>query len=348
MLIRLLKTSFLTFFVSSQLIGLVNLEDGAQNFVLKTKQITIMGYPHAFNPSIIKWDDKLLMSFRIVVDGSVNLSACHSSSESQIGLQWLDKDFNPIGEPQIMDFEGESYNVLRSEDARLIKILGKCYLVYSDNRNAQVADGGFRMHVTELKKKGTHFFTGHTDCILHFERERKQRREKNWVPFDYQGNLMLAYSLIPHRILYKIPFTNYADTVCKSRSQITWDYGELRGGTPALLDDGEYLAFFHSSKEMKTVHSKGKKISHYFIGAYTFNQDPPFEITKISPEPIVAEGFYDGKQYKPYWKPVRVVFPCGLIIDEHYIYISYGRQDHEIWIVQMDKKKLKHSLVPVH
>ena len=98
---------------------------------------------------------------------------------------------------------------------------------------------------------------------------------------------------------------------------------------------------------MSTVHSEELDMPHYFMGAYTFSQHPPFEITKISPEPIVCHGFYDGLKYKPYWKPVRVVFPCGYIMNEHYIYVSYGRQDHEIWVIKLDKHKLKNSLIPV-
>ncbi len=83
------------------------------------------------------------------------------------------------------------------------------------------------------------------------------------------------------------------------------------------------------------------------MGAYTFSASPPFEITKISQEPIVGQNFYDGEYYKPYWVPVRCIFPCGFIIEDLYIYISYGRQDHEIWIAKLDKKALLMSLVPV-
>ena len=121
-----------------------------------------------------------------------------------------------------------------------------------------------------------------------------------------------------------------------------------RGGTPGLIIDGsQYLAFFHSSKVMPTVHSNGDNILHYFIGAYTFAQHPPFEITQISPEPIVGRKFYNGTIYTPYWKPVRAIFPCGYIFDGSYIWIAYGRQDHEIWLAKLDKEGLLNSLVPV-
>ena len=113
-----------------------------------------------------------------------------------------------------------------------------------------------------------------------------------------------------------------------------------------MLIDGEYLAFFHSSTYMSTVHSKGRVIQHYFMGAYTFAAEPPFELTRISPEPIVGKDFYKGREYTT-WKPLRVVFPCGFVFNDRFIWIAYGRQDHEVWIAKLDKKKLFDSLIPV-
>ena len=84
---------------------------------------------------------------------------------------------------------------------------------------------------------------------------------------------------------------------------------------------------------------------HYFRGAYTFSRHPPFEGTAVSPQPIVGKGFYHGPIYERYWGSVRVVFPCGFIYDENYLWVSYGRQDHELWIAKLDKKKLLESLV---
>ena len=112
----------------------------------------------------------------------------------------------------------------------------------------------------------------------------------------------------------------------------------MRGGTPGIpIDGNQYLSFFHSSKEIPTLHSNREPILHYFMGAYTFALHPPFEITQISPKPIVGKGFYKGAIYDPYWKPVRVVFPCGLIVEGNFIWVAYGRQDHEIWMVKLDK-----------
>jgi hypothetical protein len=220
--------------------------------------------------------------------------------------------------------------------------------VYSDNTEAVISGGDFRMYVAEIQYEGGSFCAKNIECLSSFEGNDKKRREKNWVPFEYEQKLLLAYSLVPHKIFTPVFGTGHCDTVVSSTSAIEWEWGELRGGTAALLDEGNYLSFFHSSQKIATVHSHGKEIFHYFMGAYTFAPTMPFNITHISPEPIVGKRFYEGATYKPYWKPVQVVFPCGFIADDNYIWVTYGRQDHEMWVTTLDKRKLYASLVPVY
>lgn len=337
--------------------GVIDLEEHTSSFVLGTHRIEIPGHPDAFNPSIIRWRGSLLLSFRIIQNNNPpSENNLHSSSESNIGLVWLDNDFQPDSQPQLLDLHDNKFNkfsISRSEDARLIAIDERLYVIYSDNTSEVLTEGGFRMHIAEIDFDGESFIIQHIECIKDFEGENPCRREKNWIPFNYQGNLLFAYSLLPHRILYPYlyPAQNIGSGVCETiantRSNVSWDWGELRGGTPAILiDPDHYLAIFHSSMNMTTLHSDGEDILHYFMGAYTFSSKPPFQITQASPEPIVGNGFYHGTVYKPYWKPVRVVFPCGILDEDGYIWVTYGRQDHEIWIMKMDKAGLLASLKP--
>ncbi len=319
---------------------LIDLEDLAQDFVLEVKKIEIPGYPIAFNPSIIRWKDLLLMSFRVIPDRK-------SSFTSRLGLVWLDEEFNPIGEPQLLELRGPYSSVpCRAEDGRLIEIGGRLYLVYSDNIEPKISKGGFRVFVAELRLRGGAFSLENIECLSRFEGESRAVREKNWPPFDYKGEFFLAYSLLPHRIFRYLRGSGTCETIASTSSSIEWDWGELRGGTTALREGDEYLSFFHSWKDMGTLHSDGKVMSHYYMGAYTFSSEPPFAITRISPEPIVGKNFYHGPIYKPYWKQVRVVFPGGFVSNDKFIWVTYGRQDHEAWVVKLDKKKLLKSLVP--
>ncbi len=289
------------------------------------------------------------MSFReISSDRPPPPSTLHSSADSIIGIVWLDDDFHPKTPAQILQFTPDdlhSQTYSRLEDARLVTVGEKLYLVNSDNTDPVVTEGGFRMHVAELDFDGENFLMTQLDRLLEFPWEDSRRREKNWTPFDYNGNMLLAYSLTPHHILRPYPGTSTCETVANTSCTHYWELGEIRGGTPALkISDTEYLAFCHSSMEIPTLHSNYKESLHYFMGAYLFSAHPPFAITHISTDPIIGKQFYQGKVYKPYWKPVQVVFPCGYIFDDSYIWISYGRQDHEIWICKLDKNAFLRNL----
>lgn len=316
----------------------INLEEDLSNFVLETKKIDVPGYPDAFNPSIINWGGSLLLSFRTrdPITGSTD----------SIGLTWLDERFNPVGPPYMVDkFFKNPASTSFIQDSRLIGIGNKVYVVY--NNYAKVEGGeNRRMCISELHYDGVRFSIKEAQCLLEFEGENPSKQEKNWVPFVYQGDLLLAYSLAPHLIFKPLPGSKKCETFAISHPSIFWKWGELRGGTPALLDKDRYLAFFHSCKVMATSHSKGKAITHYFMGAYTFSAHPPFEIKEISPKPIVGKNFYEGPAHNT-WKPLRVVFPVGFTQDDQFIWLVYGRQDFESWVVKLDKQKLYQSLIPI-
>ncbi len=328
---------FLPFLVYAE--ELLDLEKNTQDFVLETKQIIIPDFPGAFNASIVRWDDKLLMCFRVRNADSI--------STFEFGLVWLDTNFNPITKAQILEIHNNSSTHAKNQDARLIVIDQKLYIIYSNFITFEELTSR-RMFIAELEQKTESgeekFFINNPVCLHPFE-EPRQRWEKNWVPFNYNNSLLVAYSLAPHHILRPSLDTGSCSIESTAYSLINWEWGELRGGSPALLDGDKYIAFFHSSTYLSSLQSDGKKMQHYFMGAYTFSAKPPFEITSISPEPIIGKNFYNGPAYST-WKPLRVVFPMGCIIDEDYFWVTYGRQDFEIWVAKIDKKKLYASLVP--
>jgi predicted GH43/DUF377 family glycosyl hydrolase len=102
-----------------------NLEKTEQNFVLETKQIHVPGYADAFNPSIVHFNGKLLLSFRTrnIATGSTN----------PIGFIYLDEDFNPISEAQIIEFKPEfSLYLSFAQDPRLICVNNELLMIYSN------------------------------------------------------------------------------------------------------------------------------------------------------------------------------------------------------------------------
>jgi len=327
-----------------QLSPSIDLEDRIQEFVLETKRIEIPGYPNAFNPSIIRWNGKLLMSFRIIPD-------INQKYNSEIGVVWLNENFLPVTTPQILNL-CPSYvspnSPSRAEDGHLLNVNGTLYLTYDDNRDEKLSKGGFRVYIAELEVVDETIIPKNIEAIFYFEGESRNIREKGWVPFAYKDHLLLAYSISPHRIFRYLPGTKGCETIAETNPNIHWDWGILRGSTPGVNINGQFnLAFFHSSIKMRSIHSNEQESLHYFIGAYTFSLEPPFKILTISPEPIVGKNFYHGASYKPYWHAICAVFPAGYICKGDILYLFYGRQDHEIWVAAIDKQGLLNSLIPV-
>jgi len=312
-----------------------NLEENPQDFILEIKKIKIPGHPSAFNPAITRWNGELLLSFR---------TYDQRGRTDGIGIVWLDEHFNVASKTYLLEIRNESPSASHiKQDPYLLSVGDKLYIIYSNMMDGTMIR---RVFLAELHFDGNAFYIENPECLSHFPGENERRWEKNWVPFDYQGNLLLSYSIFPHMVLQPLLGMSSCIPLASTKSAIEWNWGHLRGGSPALSLGDEYLAFFHSSKNMQTAQSKGKNITHYFMGAYTFSSKPPFAITKISPNPIIGKDFYNGVAHKT-WKPLHVVFPRGFVMDDQYIWVSYGRQDFEMWVVKLDKKGLLNSLVPV-
>lgn len=314
-----------------------DLLDLVDSFVLEEKQIKIPEFPTAFNPSILRWTNSVLLSFRIY--------DYKKKKANRIGFVWLDEELNQISKPMEIQFRTTTPGFYsKYQDPRLISWKGRLHIVFNNQLIKNVAHEVRRMNVAEVFFDGSEFYIDTIDPVLDYDLQISSRSEKNWVPFIWEDQLFLSYSLNPHRIMQYDP--SYLKVFSQTEKKLKWDWGTLRGGSPAELVDGEYLGFFHCSKSMRTVQSSGKSIPHYFMGAYTFSNDPPFDLKKISKKPIFGKTFYQPPYYKT-WKPLRVVFPGGFIHDENFIWIAYGRQDHEVWVAKLDKKLLFKSLKDV-
>ncbi len=315
-----------------------DLEATCQDFVLETKRIEIPNFTDAFNPSIVRWKGHLLLSFRIR-DPLTTLT-------HQIGLVWLDDNLNIAGEPCILQKDTQDNLYMpRTQDPRLITVGADLYMVFNEFHDTSTTPNR-RMAYTKIHNVHDSFYAEPPTFLLDYENENPAKQEKNWVPFVFHDQLLLSYSIEPHLVLQPAADSHQCLTVANTFSNPKWNWGILRGGTPAVKIGDEYLAFFHSVKDLISEQSEGARILHYFMGAYTFNAKPPFNMTKISPEPIIGKNFYNGPKYNT-WKPLLVVFPGGFVHEKDYIWISYGRQDHETWIVKLDKQGLLNSLIPV-
>lgn len=318
----------------------VDFEKWSQNkIVIRTKKISFPQFPEAFNPSIIKSDEGIVLVFR--------------DSPNRFWDPWLNhmyavllnEELEPIGEPELL-VTGLNTPCVKSqaEDPRVFSFAGKMYLIYNDN--VEVSRPWYRdrrdMYLAELKWEKGHFSLLKPIKLINEEKYATALWQKNWTPFEWNQSLLLAYSIEPHEILYP----NLEDGTCYScyetNRTLPWNLGILRGSSPALLIDGEYLSFFHSGHMIESPVSEGQALWHYFMGAYTFSPNPPFGLTKISPEPIVKEGFYTTS-----YLDKKVILPGGFFVDGPHIFVAYGKDDVEMWIAILDKEELLKSLVPL-
>ena len=74
---------------------------------------------------------------------------------------------------------------------------------------------------------------------------------------------------------------------------------------------------------------------------------PPFEITHVSPEPIMHQTFINESLGWASRAVDYIAFPMGFVIMEPFIYLSYGKNDRDSWILKLNKTGLLSSLRPV-
>ena len=329
----ILVITLVNFFFCRESFGIlpadVDLEQMSQDYVLEVKQLHIPGYSTACNPSIVRWQGKLILSFNAYSTGK-------EDQPDLMGLAILDEDFNITGNPQILDVPKNLW-----QDARLVVLHDTLHLVF----NGAIEGGVRRTFITQAYFNDIEFSIELPRALLHFPGENPNQWERNWIPFVYNNSLLLASQLTPHRIIQPVLGSQKCEEVASSSFSSSWMWGIPKPGTAAHPDGDHYLALFNSIKVMPSIHSDGKSIQHYFMGAYTFEDHPPFRVTAICKEPIVGKHFYHGPEYTM-CKPCRVVFPCGYVMDEQFIWVVYGRQDHEIWMAKLEKKGLYDNMEP--
>lgn len=144
--------------------------------------------------------------------------------------------------------------------------------------------------------------------------------EKNWLWFFHEDKPHLVYQAWPHQVVRFSPDWTQEYIHETGTKELPWEFGTIRGGTPpALSPDGkEYWTFFHSSLKLNDQYRR-----RYYMGSYAFEAKPPFRITKITPEPLLAGSSQDQWAER---KPL-VVFPCGSELNDGEWLVTMGVND---------------------
>lgn len=307
--------------------------------VVCTKQIFLEECPEAFNPSMIRVENGYLFVFRYLPD------KIYEPWISYIGVVMLNDAFDPIEKPQFLSVRrSRSKTPSQSEDPRVFSYRGRTFIVFNDNLEIENPTLWQRrdMFLAELFYVNNHYLLSSPIKLIHDTKYNTQWWQKNWFPFEWNNELYFVYMMNPHEIVLPNLIKGNCYPMYETTVEIDWVWGDLRGGTPAQLVDGEYLSFFHSSIPIPSAASMDSMLWHYYMGAYTFSPDPPFTISKITPSPIIAEGFYASSTCEK-----RVIFPGGFVQDRDFLHVAYGKDDQEMWIATLDKKKLMSFLQDV-
>ena len=309
-----------------------------EGIVLSVHNVSVPGVEAPYNASLIEKGDDYLLFFRADVPA---LETDATPYYTRIGSIELNKNFQPI-ESDVTWMDVES---LYPEDPRIVRSGDEFFIVYNDAvQNRQFRD----MYIANvnLEEREVNYVT-RLKRGLHSV-------EKNWMPFSPDGKgLHFVYSISPHEILSvsepsKGGLNLVADRVEQSvLSQSDWplQWGTLRGGTPPLLVDGEYLTFFHSAIKDR------KGVVWYLMGAYTFETTAPYKITRISPHPLLFNGIYESPYLATANRQIRCIYPAGFVVENRegreLIQLSCGENDSAVKIITLDKEALLKSLKEV-
>ncbi len=299
--------------------------------ILSVKKVEVPSVLAPYNASIGPMEDGYLLFFRYDTPSFGNNQIPFFSN---VGCIQLDRDFEPLEK----EFSKIETNSPFSEDARFFQNDGRYFLVYNDLTSPSVGQRGIRIGAIDLDKRRLEYVTALSSSST--------KMEKNWTPFSHQDKIHFLYTINPQKtFVLPNPQENLLHTPHASPLAILdWSnkWGPLRGGTPAILVDGEYLAFFHTSYE------DHKGILWYIMGAYTFAASSPFKITRISPYPILFEGIYETAHQTIANPKVRSIYPAGISCEHRegrdLIHVSCGENDSAIKIISMDKDALLASL----
>jgi len=234
--------------------------------------------------------------------------------------------------------------VCTAEDMRFFQIKGDLYVIYNQKVKLQLniweqVCAVYIAKVDIVNKKLTNI----TKLTLPF---KPQFREKNWSPLVKDNKLFLVYSMDPKFILLAVDIETGLTTISGKELDYksSWSFGELKGGTPFVeIEKDRYLSFVHSSVPLYRFDSKmgvfTKSLKYYMTGLIiTCDELMQCKPTDIYPYPILDN-------FAEYYDNLSVIFPAGLIVEKDKFIVSYGLNDQQSGIVEIDRKKyLEHMM----
>lgn len=211
------------------------------------------------------------------------------------------------------------------EDSRIFEFQGKHWIIcYFRGKN-------FPFQTTiDTRAFGHHIIIFPIDnsqnpVILNYKNRTKI--EKNWMPFEYKGELYAVYSIKPHKILKINHRTGDCFDFCNTIPSIMNFKEDIGNGAPPQLFNVSgkdyFLGMGHIRGEVD-----GEMIRKNFL--YMFESEPPFTVVANSKIFNILNQF------------VPIEFGSGLLVDENNktVYLSFGKDDCNGVITKITKKEV--------
>ena len=271
----------------------------------------------AMNPSIYKKEDGYKVICRAVNYDQLNGWKYTSLASDEVirtrnFLLEYSKDFEKISQVEIEDdFSHKKHSLVRGrEDCRLFSFQGEDWFTYTDFLyTSDVIDS--KIALSKLRKDTT-LGKGSVEKTLPLLGPDPKRFEKNWLPFEKNGNIYIVYLSDPMTI-YRIelktgecePFVEYTPES---------DFSRFRGSASPIPFQGGYLMIIH---EVAFFCQEQKRIyTHRFVYL-----DSDFRIKKVSkPFTFTHQG---------------IEFCSGMTLDDlrEEIVMTVGIEDREAFFV---------------
>ncbi|KAI8469311.1 MAG: hypothetical protein J3K34DRAFT_424307 [Monoraphidium minutum] len=167
-------------------------------------------------------------------------------------------------------------------------------------------------------------------------------KEKNWMPFVHEGELYMAHTVMPHRVLRMthsgVAVQQWLSTNDALMAQFAGQ--DVHGGPPVVRIEGSggaapyYLGVLH----FFMTFGEGKdRVKHYHHYAYKMEAGPPFRVCAVSDEiPLVTRKKESNPSqpqlgdwtHQRIWKDTsQTAYVSGLFVDAGRVLLSYGSSD---------------------
>lgn len=283
--------------------------------------------PFAYNPSILRNDGKLWMTYRYHFAGDFR---------TKLGIALISES-GRLERIQELGLSGFS-----TDDARMFMYQREPWMCWVE---VKWETGSTPKSVVKFAKMNL----PHNDDPLNrrWELERIYQPDlsgndwtqiqKNWCFFECAISrefLLTVYQTDKEQMIFNV-CGDKAITQWNTKGS-RWDYGAIRGG--CIVPHGDnFLRFFHSSVANRGEH-------RYFIGALMMRSQPPFDVVAVSKKPVIYGSEVDS--LKPadrkschHFKP-NVVFPCGAVNYEKGWLLSIGVNDASCALVKLTESSL--------